>query len=218
MARINKKRPGKEAVAIVVDGKNEKWYVEKVKIHYPCSAIQSIKVKPELPDKRKNVQDLFDLAKNKLNEEYTYVVLILDLDVPLSNKAEFNKLKVLYNKYLLARNNKLTGRQKASYGWMSKLLVVVNNPCLEYWYLLHYSKTTKFFANYQSLLLELKKISNLSTYDKCESYYNGHPDIYQRLETVLKNARSNAIPFNINSCNNEGGSEMNLLFDYFDSL
>ena len=75
-----------------------------------------------------------------------------------------------------------------------------------------------FFADYQSLLPELKKIPELSGYDKCESYYNGHPDIYQRLEKVLKDARRNAIPFDIETCNSQGGSEMNLLFDYFDGL
>lgn len=217
MARSKKIRSGREVVAIVVDGKDEKWYINKVKFNYPCVAIKSIKVKPELPE-RKRVQELFDFAKSKLNEEYTFVVLIIDMDEPLKDAKELTKFGDLYTKYLLARDNKLTGRQKTKYGWMSKMLIIVNNPCLEYWYLLHYHQTTKFFADYQSLLPELKKIPELSAYDKCESYYNGNPDIYQRLEKALKNARRNAIPFDIETCNSQGGSEMNLLFNYFDGL
>lgn len=164
------------------------------------------------------MQELFDFAKSKLDEEYTFVVLIIDMDEPLKDAKELTKFGALYTKYLLAQDNKLTGRQKTKYGWMSKMLIIVNNPCLEYWYLLHYHQTTKFFADYQSLLPELKKIPELSGYDKCESYYNGHPDIYQRLKKVLKDARRNAIPFDIETCNSKGGSEMNLLFDYFDGL
>lgn len=217
MARSKKIRLGRESVAIVVDGKDEKWYINKVKLNYPCSAIKSIKLKPELPE-RKKVQELFDFAKSKLNEEYTFVVLIIDMDEPLKDAKELTKFCDLYTKYLLAKNNKLIGRQKTKYCWMSKMLVIVNNPCLEYWYLLHYHQTTKFFADYQSLLPDLKKIPELSEYDKCEGYYNGHPDIYQRLERVLKDARRNAIQFDIGTCKTQGGSGMNLLFDYFDGL
>lgn len=217
MARIIKKRASKESIAIIVDGKDEKWYISNVKKYYPCTAIKSMKIKPELPE-RKKVQELFNLAESKLNEGYTFVILIIDLDEPLKDVTEYNKFKGLYGKYLLVQDDKLTGRQKSKYGWMSKLLVIVNNPCLEYWYLLHFSKKTKFFANYQSLLLELKKIPILSEYDKCEDYYNKKPNIYERLENSLHDARNNAIQFNLEECNRQGCSEMNRLFDYFDEL
>ena len=217
MARIIKKRASKESIAIIVDGKDEKWYISNVKNHYPCTAIKSMKIKPELPE-RKKVQELFDLAESKLNEGYTFVILIIDLDEPLKDDTEYNKFKELYGKYILVQDNKLSGRQKSGYGWMSKLLVIINNPCLEYWYLLHFSKKTKFFANYQSLLIELKKIPILSEYDKSEDYYNKKPNIYERLESTLKDARNNAIRFNLDNCKRQGCSEMNRLFDYFDKL
>lgn len=219
MARTGKKRSGKEAVAIIVDGKDEKWYVEKIKLHYPCQAIQSIKIKPELPE-RKRVQELFDLAKSKLDEEYTFVVLIFDLDEPLKDHHELSLFKDLHNKYLLAKKNELSGRQKNKYGWMTKLLVIVNSPCLEYWFYLHYRKTTKFFADYATLSQELHRIPELADYEKSETYYNNHPDIYERLakNNALENARKNAIPFDCLTCDSKGASEMNLLFDYFDSL
>ncbi|MDE6643295.1 MAG: RloB family protein [Muribaculaceae bacterium] len=217
MARIVKKRYSKQSVAIIVDGNDEKWYIDNVKKHYSCNAIRSMKIKPDLPQ-RKKVQELFNLAESKLNEEYTFVILIIDLDEPLKDVSEYSKFKYLYSKYLLAKNNELTGRQNSKYGWMSKILIIINNPCLEYWYLLHFNKITRFYADYQSLLPELKKIPILSQYDKCEDYYNKKPNIYERLENALNVARNNAIQFNLDDCNSQGCSEMNLLFDYFDKL
>lgn len=219
MARERKPRKALSAIAIIVDGQDEKWYVNKVKEHYPCDALKIIKVKPELPE-RKKVQELFDFAKSKLEKEYTFVVLIVDFDEPLKDTKEFNKFKELYTKYVAAKNNSLVGRQKTNYGWMEKLLLIVNNPCLEYWYLLHYSKTSKFFSDYAALCPELRKIPDFAQYEKCEKYYNSHPDIYVRLDknNGLANARKNAMPFNLDNCTYTGGSEMNCLFDYFDQL
>lgn len=219
MARKCNPRQPHDAIALVVDGQDEKWYIDRVKAHYPCNALKSIRIRPELPE-RKKVQELFDFAENKLNEEYTYVVLIIDMDEPLKDSKEFNTFHDLYEKYVAAHNNSLVGRQKTKYGWMNKLLLIVNNPCLEYWYLLHYRKTTKFFADFAELQTELRRIPELSQYKKCENYYNCHPDIYIRLErnNGLTNARNNAVPFNISNCKTQGCSEMNLMFNYFDSL
>lgn len=219
MARERKLRQGHPAIALIVDGKDEKWYVDRVKEHYPCTALKAIKIKPELPE-RKKIQDLFDLAKGKLEEEYTFVVLIIDLDEPLKDINEFNKFKELYTKYVAAQSNSLVGRQKSNYDWMKNLLLIVNNPCLEYWYLLHYSKTTKFFSDFAALSPTLHKIPDLSEYEKCERYYNNHPDIYERLNknNGLTTARTNAIPFDLGTCTNQGCSGMNLMFDYFDKL
>ena len=91
MARERKPRKALSAIAIIVDGQDEKWYVNKVKEHYPCDALKTIKVKPELPE-RKKVQELFDFAKSKLEKEYTFVVLIIDLDEPLKDTKEFRGL------------------------------------------------------------------------------------------------------------------------------
>ncbi len=219
MARVKKPQKARNAIALVVDGSDEKWYINKVKEHYPCKGLKTIKIQPELPV-RKKVQELFDFAKDKLEKDYSFVVLIFDMDEPLKNDDEFNKFKELYNKYSAAQSNNLVGRQKTNYGWMKNLLLIINNPCLEYWYILHYRKTTKYFADFTALYPELLKIPELAQYRKCEKYYNCHPDIYERLEKTngLKNARNNAIRFNIDNCKGQGCSEMNLMFSYFDSL
>ena len=99
MARKTKQKKGKPAIALVVDGKNEKWYISKVKEHYPCSALRSAKIKPDLPGHKK-IQELFDCTKTKLDKEYNFVILIIDLDEPLKKPEELNKFKELYSKYI----------------------------------------------------------------------------------------------------------------------
>jgi len=219
MARVRNQRPSKESIAVVVDGQTEKWYIEKVKAHYPCDALKFIRIKPELPQKKK-VQELFDFAHQKLDEEYTFVILIFDMDEPLKDNTEFNKFKELYEKYLGIKDNTLVGRQRTKYAWMEKLLVIINNPCIEFWYLLHFGRTSKYYANYESLRPDLRRIPEMSQYEKHDDYYNQNPDIYVRLDknNGLTNARINAKPFNIEKSHEEGCSEMNQVFDHFDKL
>lgn len=213
MSRKITKRKGNTTIAVIVDGKDEKWYMEKVKKHYPCTALKHISIKPELPTKKK-VNELFDLAKTKVEEENSMVLLIIDLDEILKDKTELNNFKNQYTKYL----NVQRGKPVRTYGWMKKLNVIVNNPCLEYWYLLHFSPTRKFYTNYTKLKKDLRKIVQLSTYEKTSEYYNSTPDIYKRLEPWLGTARSNASSFDVAQCTTQGCSEMGTVFDCLDHL
>lgn len=92
MARILNKRRSPAAIAIFVDGKDEKWYVEKVRQHYPCDKIRKIKIEPNLPSAKK-INELFSLAKEKIEAHYNRVILFIDLDEPLKDNNEFNTFK-----------------------------------------------------------------------------------------------------------------------------
>lgn len=212
--KLQKDRGG---IAIIMDGKDERWYIDKVKECYPCKKLRQVNVKPELPNE-KNVEEQFDLAKKLLEEEYSFVILILDFDKILKEKndggegvKEFSKFTNLYTNYL---NIKACKKIK-NHDWMNNLLVIVNNPCLEYWFLLHYRQTTKFFKNCDSLIPELKRIPELKNYDKNETYIKS---LYKKLESRLPDARKNAKEFCLKECKNEGCSEMNKMFDYFDNI
>ena len=69
--------------------------------------------------------------------------------------------------------------------------VLVNNPCLEYWFLLHYEKTSRFFDSCTRAQTELKKY--LKDYEKTKKYFTKEDDdIYRKLKPYLKNAVENA--------------------------
>lgn len=202
-------------IAIIVDGKDEEWYINKVKECYPCEKLKQIKVKPELPTK-KNVQEQFNFAQKLLGEEYSFVILILDFDKILKEKKEGGKGVKEFEYFANSYNNYINikaGQGSRANKWMNNLLVIVNNPCLEYWFLLHYKQTTKFYEDGNSLISELKRIPELKDYDKNETYIKS---LYKKLESRLPDARKNAKEFRLEEYENKGCSEMNKMFDYFD--
>ena len=210
MSRPTKQRKLNNTIAVIADGQTEKWYLERVKVNYPCDALKRTKIEPQLPQK-KQIAELVNLAKAKVEEGYPTVVLLVDFDEILSNAEEYRVFQHFFQQY---NNN---GRDE----WMNSLLLIVNNPCLEYWYLLHFNSTGKFYNCYSELEDELHK--KLPDYNKGERYYCGNPDIYTRLGGYdgLSNARNNAkpfLPFDIATCRERGVSEMSKLFDYFDTL
>lgn len=217
--RRSNKHSLRNAIAVIVDGMDEKWYIEKIKEHYPCRSLKLMGIKPELPEKKK-VDDIFIYAKNKVAEEYSQVILILDMDTILRVDSEFSKFKIYYEHYITAKASQLKGKQKSSFGWMEKLLLIVNIPCLEFWYLLHYKKTKCFYADFAALEPELKKCKGLEHYNKSEVYYKRIPDIYLRLggELGIANACRNSHEFFLPNAYLQGVSEMNKLFEFFDQL
>lgn len=215
MRKINP-RSFRHTIVVIVDGEDEKWYVEKLKEHYPCSALRTVGVKPEFPDK-KQVDDLFACARTKVEEQFETVILILDMDNILKDSREWEKFKVYYSRYCDAQAGRLSPRQKAHYGWMMKLLLIVNAPCIEFWYMLHHLKTTKYYQDFLSLRADLKKLPRLDDYEKSEAYYKKSPNIYQRLGGVqgIQTACRNAEPFNVQAAFQQSFSEMSKFFDYF---
>ncbi len=96
---------------------------------------------------------------------------------------------------------------------------MINNPCLEYWYLLHFRKTNKFYDAFEpELKADLRKIACMENNEKSESFYNQSPDIYHRLgaEEGIATARKNSSPFDLTACRSNGCSEMHRLFDFLD--
>lgn len=126
MRRI-KRRSAEKSIAVIIDGKDEKWYLETIKEHYPNVAMKKATIKPDLPQK-KSVEELFALAQQKLAMESTQVILILDMDSIIKEHQEFERFRVYYEKYQKSIQDTLTPREKAKYGWMKSLMLIVNTP------------------------------------------------------------------------------------------
>lgn len=193
----------KPRFAIIVDGECEFWYINMIKRNE-----RSIRVdlKPEIPQRKKLIE-LFNKVK-ELSNDYDKVFWIVDFDVILSESRVTKKgLKSSlqeFNEYQTEINNNF-----------KNVVIIINNPCLEYWFLLHFESTTKFFDTCKSS--EKALIKHLKDYEKTEKYYTKQDnDIYQKLKSQLKNACLNASkPNKFNSSNNyyTGISQMHLLFN-----
>lgn len=70
-------------------------------------------------------------------------------------------------------------------------MVIVNNPCLEYWFLLHFQKTNKVFTACTDA--EKQVSQHLKGYEKTEKFFKkSNNDIYKQLKPYFQTAVSNA--------------------------
>ncbi|MDR2651977.1 MAG: RloB family protein [Prevotellaceae bacterium] len=175
--RPNKTIKGKPAFAFVVDGKCEYWYLHMLKNNeksLKINILPEIYKKKTLDEQYKRVIELTESAK---------VFWVVDFDVINKETREAKNGK----KTVLQEFQKLYRKCQKN----DKIIIVVNNPCFEFWVLLHFHYTTRFYENYNSLLPDLHKY--LADYEKTEKYFvETTPDIYKRLKDKLQTAIANS--------------------------
>jgi len=170
--------PTKQAFAVVVDGETEKWYLEMLKRNEPNILFS---ITPKILQK-KNIKQQYELVTELSEEEYDKVFWIVDLDILLKEERE--------------KNNSTSSLQQFLNYWQqlskqNKVVVIVNNPCLEYWFLLHFQKTNKVFTACADA--EKQVSQHLQGYEKTEKFFKkSNNDIYRQLKPLLKTAIENA--------------------------
>ena len=170
--------PTKQSFAVVVDGETEYWYLEMLKRNEPNIPF---KIRPQILQK-KNIDQQYELVTELSEEEYDKVFWIVDLDVLLKEEREKKSNPSSLQKFLsywreLSEQN--------------KVVVIVNNPCLEYWFLLHFQKTTKVFTACTDA--EKQVSQHLQGYEKTEKFFKkSNNDIYKQLKPLLQTAKENA--------------------------
>lgn len=187
MGRI--KRKTNPAFAIVADGKTEIWYLQMMK-KYELENKQEeqdkqqirLTIKPELP-KKKRIEDLCELVCKLAQEEYDKVFWIVDLDqIKKEQREATGGKKDPMRTFIECREKVLHGKKYAK-----RVRVIVNNPCLEFWFLLHFIYTAKAYKDYKEMEEDFKK--HMKDYDKNEDYYKAeNNDIYLKLKPRLKKA------------------------------
>jgi hypothetical protein len=197
----------KPKYAIVVEGETEFWYIQMLKRN---QRLVNIDLKPEIPQ-RKTLQDQYEKAI-ELSKDYDKVYWIIDFDI-INKESRERK-----------RGAKTTLQDLKAYcdnierNFKNIIIVIINNPCFEYWLLLHFEATSKFYYSYDELFKQLRKY--LPDYDKSQIYYTKqNNDIYLRLASKLPNAIANAnrlTGFDFDNPN-RGVSQMHLLFKDIDS-
>jgi hypothetical protein len=193
---------GKPKFAFIVDGECEYWYIQMLKRNERSIGVD---LKPEIPQKKKLI-DLFHKAI-ELSNDYDKVFWIVDFDTLIKETRVSKKgAKTAIQEFKEYKNE--------IYRNYKNITVIVNNPCLEYWILLHYETTSKYYEACEGVTKQLKKY--ISEYKKTQSFYTRQDnDIYLRLKPLLSKAISNAEKlgeFDFESLNT-GMSEMQLFFN-----
>ncbi len=175
---IHKTNP---SFALVVDGETEVWYLQMLKRNERDIRVS---IKPEIPNK-KSVEEQYNLVCDLSNKEFTKVFWIIDLDTVIKEDNEAPKSKKsplkTFEEY---RTDLITN--------YPNVVVIVNNPCIEFWFLLHFEKTSKYFDTCSSAETQLKK--HLKNYEKTQKFFTKqNDDIYLKLKPNLKTGIANSI-------------------------
>jgi hypothetical protein len=194
--------------AVVADGKTEKWYLEMLRQNEPDIIIH---FKPQIPNKKK-IEDQCELVRSlSENAGYTKVFWIVDLDAIIEDSRQVAKAKETPLQEF-SRNTKKFEED-------NNVEVIVNNLCLEFWFLLHFEKTSKYFNRCDEAEKQLKK--HFPDYEKTEKFFKKQDnDIYLRLKDKLPDALKNSEALGkFNSNDPERAMcEMELFFELMSSI
>lgn len=188
--------------AVVVDGETEVWYLQMLKRNERDIRVS---IKPEIPNK-KSIEEQYNLVCDLANKEFVKVFWIIDLDTAIKEENEATKGKQSPLKTFAEYRTDLSKNNP-------NVVVIVNNPCLEFWFLLHFEKTSKYFNTCSSAETQLKK--HLKNYEKTQKFFTKqNDDIYLKLKAKLKTALENSIALgNFDKKNpKKAMCEMELLF------
>lgn len=190
---------GSKAFAFVVDGDTEVWYLQMLKRN---ERELNLNIEPKLPSK-KSILEQYKMVE-QLSEDYTKVFWIVDYDVIKKETRESKKGAETSEQLFIRLKNKVEKNKN--------VIVIVNNPCIEFWFLLHFENTTKLFSDCDSAEKQFKK--HLKDYEKTRKYFTKQDnDIYLKLKPQLNDARKNARSLKFDKTNtNKAICEMNLFF------
>lgn len=169
MSRSRKNRIPKSAIAIVGEGQSEWHYFTAMKLveRFP------FKVSPELP-KHSDVDSIIKLGLALVENGYDRVYCVIDLDIICQDKNNFEKYQ--------GKKSKAIKKSK------SKLFFIESMPCIELWFLIHFTTySTKAYLNYNEIKPELRKY--IADYEKSVSFFESR-NFYDRLikEGSIENA------------------------------
>ena len=176
----NKRSIQDPTFVFVVDGETEIWYLQMLKRN---ERQLRLNIKPEIPNK-KSIEDQFKLVVDLARREYSKVFWLVDLDTIIKETRDTSKGKKTALQIFIEFRKTLLKKYK-------NVIVIVNNPCLEFWFLMHYEKTSKHFDTCAKAETELKKY--LFDYEKTQKYFTKQDnDIYIKLKPLLKTAIANS--------------------------
>jgi len=176
-SKSTRKGAGKEIYSIVVDGETEVWYFQLLKQY---ESLKNVDIKPDLP-KKKKLSELYKLVVDHA-AEFTKVIWVVDLDVVIKEDRE----KSGEGKSALQELKEYIDLLEQ----FDNVYVLINTPCLEYWYLLHLKQTSKYYSSCKDVCKQFKG-TILEGYEKTEKYYKTK-NIYLMLKPYQSFAIENA--------------------------
>jgi len=198
---LRRKRPRKNpkrTYLVYVEGETEVIYLLNFN-----SREHPFIIKPELPRNYEIKKQFMEIKRLiEIETEYEKIYWILDGDQIVHN----NELETFKRILKEIKQNKTL---------KEKVILLVNNPCLEFWFLLHFKPTTRKYIRCEHTIKDLKNIHkspniNEKTLKKLINNYCKNANYIEKLiphlksytETAIENAKriGDFNPQEINSC------------------
>ncbi|NDC41470.1 MAG: RloB domain-containing protein [Chitinophagia bacterium] len=174
-----------KVVAFVCDGQCESWYLQMLKRNEHNLAVN---VLPKIP-KAKSLQEQFEVTV-QLAAVSDSVFWIVDLDKINEESRQAAKGKKTALQQFHEFKAKLDSGRKKDF---QRIKVIVNNPCFEFWLLLHFQATSRQFGSCTDVHKVLTHPKNLPDYQKSRDFYTRQGnDIYLQLKNKRQDAINNA--------------------------
>lgn len=162
----------KPGIYILGEGETEQYYFTHLKTLLGFQYI----VKPRFC-RNSSIDEIGRRIRDLIND-YVFIICVIDLDVINRDSKEKAKYEKLIHKY---NNN-------------NKILFCTSFPSIEYWFLLHYKHTNKYFKDSETVENELKKY--IKDYEKKEGYLKKTKWVEEllkdnKLETAIERAKKN---------------------------
>jgi RloB-like protein len=172
-------RPSKPTYVFLVDGECETWYLQMLKRNE--RALQ-VELRPSIP-KKKKLEDQFRAIEELVRQGYSRIFWIIDYDTIRLETNQTPKGQKTAQQKLSEYADRLKKHENVS--------LLVNNPCLEFWFLLHFDPSQADFATCPKVVQALKV--SLPDYAKQRSYFTKQGgDIFLKMRPYLKVAIANA--------------------------
>jgi len=167
----DRKRPFKKSIGIVGEGLTERLYFDYIR----SSRRYTFSLKPDLP-RHTDYIHIFRKAKQLLKDGFDLVFCVLDIDAILKDG--------MIDKF----TNECRKLPK-------RIIPITSNPCIEFWFLLHFLDTPKsrVYESCQSLIDgNLQKYA--PKYEKTEAYFR-NSQLFSHLEQpdCLEKAMANSM-------------------------
>jgi hypothetical protein len=135
MARYANRRPLRFSVALVGDGFTESIYFADFR---DTERPANLRIIPDFPGRIGSFGGVLDRAL-ELTENYNRVYALIDMDA------------------VIAHRQQQAYQQQKSAALRAGLIVLENNPCFEFWLLLHFRQTGRLFQNCEQVITELRR-------------------------------------------------------------
>jgi len=168
--------PLKKVVNIHCEGDSEEIYINAL-VQDKYKGIKP-KFKPKLRGTlQKLMNDIEDDISELEPELPVYHFCILDMDT-------------LHRQGLMTKYNEIKTRLCDK---SEKLTFIESMPCLEFWFLLHFTYMNRYMANCKDAIAELDKADRLAGYTKNKKYQAQlYPKLRDKTDTAINNAKKSA--------------------------